>query len=108
MNNITQLSAKAREDYDLVQLAIAGNQSAYTALHDRYRTSVFHHMLKMVNNRDDAADLTMEAFSKAFRKLAALCIQHLAVSHCDQQRYRPHSQEEIAPAVYRRSYRTEQ
>ncbi len=71
MNNITQLSAKAREDYDLVQLAIAGNQSAYTALHDRYRTSVFHHMLKMVNNRDDAADLTMEAFSKAFRKLAS-------------------------------------
>jgi len=71
MNNITQLSAKAREDYDLVQMAIAGSQPAYTDLMNRYKTSVFHHMLKMVNNRDDAADLTMEAFSKAFRKLSS-------------------------------------
>lgn len=71
MNNITQLSAKAREDYDLVLQAIAGSQRAYTELMNRYYTSVFHHMMKMVNNRDDADDLTMEAFSKAFRKLGS-------------------------------------
>jgi RNA polymerase sigma-70 factor (ECF subfamily) len=36
---------------------------------NRYRNSVYHAMFKMVNNRDDADDLTIEAFGKAFRKL---------------------------------------
>ena len=65
------LSAKAQNDYMLVQQAIAGNQRAYAELLNRYRSSVFHTMLKMVNNRDDADDLTIEAFGKAFRKLTS-------------------------------------
>jgi len=36
---------------------------------NRYRNSIFHMMLKMVNNREDADDLTIEAFGKAFHKL---------------------------------------
>ena len=36
---------------------------------NRYRHSVYHAMFKMVNNRDDADDLTIEAFGKAFNKL---------------------------------------
>lgn len=36
---------------------------------DRYRHSIYHMMLKMVNNREDADDLTLEAFGKAFVKL---------------------------------------
>ncbi len=67
----TTLSAKAQDDYILVQQAIAGNQRAYADLLNRYRSSVFHTMLKMVNNRDDADDLTIEAFGKAFRKLSS-------------------------------------
>ncbi|MEM9990938.1 MAG: sigma-70 family RNA polymerase sigma factor [Bacteroidota bacterium] len=67
----TQLSAKASDDYRLVQQAIEGNQRAYADLLNRYRASVFHTMLKMVNNRDDADDLTIEAFGKAFRKLSS-------------------------------------
>jgi len=65
----TNLSPKAKADYDLVLKAIDGNQKAYTTLMNRYRNSIFHMMLKMVNNRDDADDLTLEAFGKAFRKL---------------------------------------
>ena len=64
-----KLSSKALEDYELVQAAIIGDQKAYAELMDRYRQSVFHTMLKMVNNRDDADDLTIEAFGKAFNKL---------------------------------------
>ena len=64
-----KLSSKALEDYELVQVAILGDQKAYAELMDRYRQSVFHTMLKMVNNRDDADDLTIEAFGKAFNKL---------------------------------------
>ncbi|MEM8524615.1 MAG: sigma-70 family RNA polymerase sigma factor [Bacteroidota bacterium] len=67
----TNLSAKAQNDYNLVQAAIAGNQRAYSELMNRYRTSVFHTMLKMVHNQEDANDLTIEAFGKAFRKLTS-------------------------------------
>ncbi len=65
----TNLSPRAQEDYNLVLNAIDGNQKAYTMLMERYRSSIFHMMLKMVNNRDDADDLTLEAFGKAFNKL---------------------------------------
>ncbi|MCI5081602.1 MAG: sigma-70 family RNA polymerase sigma factor [Saprospiraceae bacterium] len=63
------LSQKAQEDYELVKQAIQGNQKAYSILMERYRHSIYHMMLKMVNNREDADDLTLEAFGKAFVKL---------------------------------------
>ncbi|MFM7903564.1 MAG: RNA polymerase sigma factor, partial [Bacteroidota bacterium] len=34
-----------------------------------YKDSIYFMLLKMVNNRDDADDLTIEAFGKAFRNL---------------------------------------
>jgi RNA polymerase sigma factor (sigma-70 family) len=69
MNN---LSERALEDYQLVCRAVEENdQLAYADLMERYRDSIFHTMLKMVHNRDDAEDLTIEAFGKAFRKLAS-------------------------------------
>lgn len=65
-----KLSDRAAEDYRLVTLAVEENdQMAYAQLMDRYRNSIFHMMLKMVRNKDDAEDLTIEAFGKAFRKL---------------------------------------
>lgn len=60
---------KASEDFKLVQQAIAGDQKAYGQLMNRYRHSVYHAILKMVNHREDAEDLTLEAFGKAFNKL---------------------------------------
>ena len=66
---IGNLSARAREDYDYVLKAIAGDQKAYAVLLDRYKNSVYHTMYKMVSNREDADDLTLEAFGKAFNKL---------------------------------------
>src|ERR1700722_1786384 len=35
----------------------------------RYRDSIFFFVLKMVHNRDDAEDLTIEAFGKAFNNI---------------------------------------
>ncbi len=63
------LSPRAQDDYDLVLKAVGGDQKAYAMLMERYRSSIYHMMLKMVNNRDDAEDLTLEAFGKAFNKL---------------------------------------
>ena len=65
----SHLSDKAQQDYKLVQQAIKGDQQAYAALMERYRDSIYFLLLKMVNNKDDADDLTIEAFGKAFKNL---------------------------------------
>ena len=64
------LSEKAVKDYSLVRDAVDhGDQKAYAELMSRYKDSIYFMLLKMVNNRDDADDLTIEAFGKAFRNL---------------------------------------
>src|SRR5882762_8471128 len=63
------LSEKAQVDFKLVLLAIGGDQKAYAELMSRYKDSIYFMLLKMVNNRDDADDLTIEAFGKAFKNL---------------------------------------
>ena len=64
-----RLSPRASEDYEYVKKAIKGDQKAYAVLMERYRNSIYHMMFKMVKNRDDSEDLTLEAFGKAFAKL---------------------------------------
>jgi RNA polymerase sigma factor (sigma-70 family) len=69
-NNLSNLTTKAVYDYKLVRAAVdSGDQKAYAELLQRYRESVYFMMLKMVNNKDDADDLTIEAFGRAFKKL---------------------------------------
>lgn len=60
---------KKREDYALVQKALKGSERAYSELVSRHQGGVYNQMYKMVNNSEDAADLTQEAFGKAFFKL---------------------------------------
>lgn len=64
-----QFSDKALSDFKLIDEATSGNEKAYAELMRRYRKSVYHTLLKMVHNTDDAEDLTIEAFAKAFRNL---------------------------------------
>jgi RNA polymerase sigma factor (sigma-70 family) len=67
----TNLSGKAQYDIQLVKRAVdKHDQAAYTELLDRYKESVYYLLLKMVNNKDDAEDLTIEAFGKAFKNIA--------------------------------------
>lgn len=64
------LSPKAQVDYDLVVRARDNkDERAYAELMTKYRDSIFYMMLKMVKNEDDADDLTIEAFGKAFNRL---------------------------------------
>ncbi|MDA7579837.1 MAG: sigma-70 family RNA polymerase sigma factor [Crocinitomicaceae bacterium] len=69
MVNKDHLSDKAQKDLELVDKAVAGDQLAYAQLMERYRESIYFMMLKMVKNTDDADDLTIEAFGKAFNRL---------------------------------------
>lgn len=66
-----KLTRKAQDDYQLVELAKNGCQQSYTKLLNRHQSSIFHMMLRMTNDREDAYDLTMEAFGKAFTRMGS-------------------------------------
>lgn len=53
----------------LVIRAKDGDQKAYAELMYRYKDSIYFMALKMVNNKDDAMDLTVETFGKAFENI---------------------------------------
>ena len=64
------LSEKAKYDYALILRATEdSDQKAYAELMEKYRDSIFHLCRKMVFNDDDADDLTIETFGKAFQRL---------------------------------------
>ena len=64
-----QLSDKAQYDFSLVNAALTGDEKAFAKLMSRYKDAIYFMLLKMVNNKNDAEDLTLEAFGKAFKNL---------------------------------------
>jgi RNA polymerase sigma factor (sigma-70 family) len=70
LDNSKQFSDKALQDFKLIdQAKEEGDQKAYAELMKRYKKPLYHTILKMVRNVDDAEDLTIEAFAKAFKSL---------------------------------------
>ncbi len=70
MDVAQNLTPKGQRDYAYIQRALKNNdQQAYECLLNQYRDAVYFLMLRMTRNHDDAEDLTMEAFGKAFSKL---------------------------------------
>ena len=68
--SLSHLSEKAQKDYELVLRATNNkDQQAFSDLMDKYKDPIYYMLLKMVNNNDDAEDLTLEAFGKAFNRL---------------------------------------
>lgn len=64
------MTEKARRDYKLVRLALhEGDESAYAKLLKLYKEPLFQMLYKMIGNVDEADDLTMETFGKAFCQL---------------------------------------
>lgn len=65
-----RFSSKALEDFRLIDEAVRHNdEQAFAKLMQRYKRPVYHMILKMVRNVDDAEDLTIESFAKAFKSL---------------------------------------
>ncbi len=62
-------SDKAKRDFRMVQSALKGDQKSFAELMGYYKDSIYFMLLKMVNNKRDAEDLTIEAFGKAFKNL---------------------------------------
>lgn len=57
------------DEAQLIQLAQRGDRDAFGQLLSRYEKPVFHQALRMVSNQEDAADMTQEAFLKAWQGL---------------------------------------
>lgn len=64
-----EFSDKALEDFRLIDHAVGGDDKAFAKLMQRYKRPVYAMVLKMVRNIDDAEDLTIESFAKAFKSL---------------------------------------
>lgn len=61
---------KTMRDFQLVRMAQENNdQQAFADLMRCYREPLYLMLLKMTNSPDDANDLTLESFGKAFRNL---------------------------------------
>lgn len=65
----SKLSDKAQQDFALVEAALRGEEKAFAKLLSKYKDAIYFMLLKMVNNKSDAEDLTIEAFGKAFKNL---------------------------------------
>lgn len=64
-----KLTDKAQQDFGLVEAALRGEEKAFARLLSKYKDAIYYMLLKMVNNKSDAEDLTIEAFGKAFKNL---------------------------------------
>jgi RNA polymerase sigma-70 factor (ECF subfamily) len=58
-----------RDDPALVQAAQGGDTTAFDAIVERHRRSVYQVCYRFVNNHEDAADLTQDTFVRAWKAL---------------------------------------
>ena len=54
---------------DVIEKVLGGDPNAFEELVLRYETTVYNLALRMVSDREDAADMTQEAFIKAYNSL---------------------------------------
>lgn len=60
---------KTDDTQAIIQKALAGNQIAFSTLLDTFWNDVYGFQLKRTENENDAEDITIQTFSKAFDKL---------------------------------------
>ncbi|MFQ6031996.1 MAG: RNA polymerase sigma factor, partial [Candidatus Zixiibacteriota bacterium] len=58
------------EDELLIKEALAGKEKAFKLLLNKHREAIYHLVLKIVHNPEEARDLVQETFMKAFGSLA--------------------------------------
>ena len=63
------LSHPGMEDDDLVRLCQNGDIPAFDTLFHKYRDKIYSTTYRMINNQEDALDLTQEIFLKVYQKI---------------------------------------
>lgn len=59
------------QEYAIVQQVLGGDTNAFEALMLEYEKKIYNVALRMLGNSEDAADMTQEAFIKAYNSLAS-------------------------------------
>ena len=57
---------------NVVNKARQGDDPSFTTLYEWYYTPIYRHLVRLVGNHDDASDLAIETFCKAWRGLSGL------------------------------------
>jgi RNA polymerase sigma-70 factor (ECF subfamily) len=63
---------RAVEDADLIESTRRGNVEAFNTLVSRWEKRVYNYLLRIVNNREDAFDLSQDVFLKAYQNVRKL------------------------------------
>jgi len=63
---------RAVEDADLIRKARRGDVEAFNVLISRWEKRVFNYLLRILQNREDALDLSQDVFLKAYQNLRKL------------------------------------
>ncbi len=66
----TREAERELSDTDLVDLVQGGDATAFRGLVERFQGRIYAHIYGMIRNREEARDLTQEAFVKAYRNMA--------------------------------------
>jgi RNA polymerase sigma-70 factor (ECF subfamily) len=69
METVKLLSHRTLHDFNQIDLALEGDQRAFQALFKRYWQHLFFKVQKLIPDKEEARDVTMEAFSKALLNL---------------------------------------
>jgi RNA polymerase sigma-70 factor, ECF subfamily len=64
-----ELNLKEMSDYAIVRLCLDENENYFSEIVSRYKNLVYHVVLKMVNNNEEANDLAQEVFIKIYTNL---------------------------------------
>ena len=70
-------AARRAADLELVQATLRGEKSAYETLFTQYREKVYGVVYGYVRDKDDALDITQDAFVKGFKKLGSFRAQDM-------------------------------
>ncbi|MBL7075253.1 sigma-70 family RNA polymerase sigma factor [candidate division KSB1 bacterium] len=78
------------EDIELVERFQGGDERAFNEIVNRYKKKIYFLTLRMVNNPQDAEDLSQEVFIRAYKGLAKFqresalftWLYRIAVNHC--------------------------
>lgn len=69
MPSSVDLEHDSQEERSLIHAIVHGNSQKYAQLVEKFQPRIFASMFAMIGNRQDAEDLTQEAFLTAYRKL---------------------------------------
>ena len=69
MDTTELLRIPGMEDTELVRLCQNGDITAFDRLFQKYRDKIYNTVYRMINNQEDALDLTQEIFLRMYQKI---------------------------------------